>query len=87
MDQDSFYIVVDEDGNPAIEEIASVEGKAAILCVMPDLAEEGEKIEKITYSDLAVRLHDRNEIEWIRIRTYEGLELREKPDFLKEALS
>jgi hypothetical protein len=84
--EDGFYIVVDEDGEPELEEVPSVDGKAAILC-MPDLAEDGEKVERSTYSDLAVLLHDRDDIKWLRLRTYEGPKLREKPDFLREALS
>ena len=86
MDKEKYYIVTEGDA-PAIEAIPSINGKAVILCEQPDLAEEGENLEPITYGDLPLLLQDRDDIQLIRIRTYGGAKLIEKPDFLGEMLS
>ncbi len=86
MDKDSYYIVT-EGGAPAVEEVPEVEGKAAIVCERPDLAEEGETLEPVTFDDLTFLLEARSDIGYVRIRAPEGPRTIEKPDFLGEAFS
>ena len=86
MDKDGYYIVT-ECGAPAVEEVSEVGGKAAIVCERPDLAEEGETLEPVTFDDLAFLLEARADIGYVRIRAPEGPRTVDKSDFLGDALS
>ena len=81
MDKDIYYIVT-EGGAPAIEEIPTVSGKAAIICERPDLAEGDETLEPINPSDLALLLDSRADIRYVRVRAPEGPRTIAKPAFL-----
>lgn len=61
MDKDIYYIVT-EGGASAVEEVPAVDGKAAVVCGRPDLAEEGEFLEPINPSDLALLLDARADV-------------------------
>ncbi len=86
MDKDGYYIVT-QGGAPAVEEVSGVEGKAAVVCERPDLADEGETLEPVPFDDLAFLLEARADIEYVRVRTPEGLRTVSKPHFLGEAFS
>lgn len=86
MDKDRYYIVT-EGGAPAVEEVPEVEGKAAVVCERPGLADEGETLEPVTFDDLAFLLEARADIGYVRVRTPEGPRTVEKPRFLGEAFS
>ena len=86
MDKDGYYIVT-EGGAPAVEEVPAVGGKAAVVCERPDLAEEGETLEPVTFDDLAFLLEARADIEYVHVRTPEGPRTIEKPDFLGDPIS
>ena len=62
MNEDIYYIVT-EGGAPATEELPRVDGKAAVVCEQHHLAEEGETLESINSSDLALLLDARADIE------------------------
>jgi hypothetical protein len=81
MDKDIYYIVT-EGGAPAVEEVPAVDGKAAVVCERPDLAEEGETLEPINPSDLALLLDARADVGYVRFRTPEGPRIINKPEFL-----
>ncbi len=86
MDKDGYYIVT-QGGAPAVEEVPGVEGKAAVVCERPDLADEGETLEPVTFDNLALLLEARADIGYVLIRTPEGPRTIEKPDFLGDAFS
>ena len=86
MDKDGYYLVTDG-GAPAVEEVLESAGKAAIVCERPDLAEEGETLEPVTFDDLAFVLDARADIGYARVRTPEGPRTIEKPRFLGAAFS
>ena len=86
MDKDGYYIVT-EGGAPAVEEVPAVNGKAAVVCERPELAEEGETLEPVTFDDLAFLLEARADIGYVRVRTPEGPRTIEKPEFLGDAIS
>ncbi len=83
MDKNIYYIVT-EGGAPAVEEVPAVDGKAAIVCERPDLAEEGETLEPINPSDLALLLDARVDVGYVRVRGPEGPRTINKPEFLGE---
>ena len=83
MDKDIYYIVT-EVGAPAVEEVPAVDGKAAVVCGRPDLAEEGETLEPINPSDLALLLDARADVGYVRVRATEGPRTINKPEFLGE---
>lgn len=80
------YYVVTEGGARAVEEVRGG-GKTAIVCEQPDLAEEGETLEPVTFDDLAFLLEARSDIGYVRVRTPEGPRTVEKPRFLGETFS
>ena len=82
MDKDIYYIVT-EGGAPAVEEIPGG-GMATVVCERPDLAEEGETLEPINPSDLALLLDARADVGYVRVRTSEGPRTINKPEFLGE---
>ena len=84
MDKDGYYVVT-EGGAPAVEEIPGGGGKTAIVCERPDLAEEGETLESINSSDLALLLDARADIEYVRVRTPQGPRTVDKLEFLGDA--
>jgi hypothetical protein len=86
MDKDIYYIVT-EGGAPAVEEIPTVGGKAAIICERPDLAEGDETLEPINPSDLALLLDSRPDVRYVRVRAPEGPKTIAKPAFLGDAYS
>ncbi|MBA2512535.1 MAG: hypothetical protein H0X19_05890 [Rubrobacter sp.] len=86
MDEDSYYIVT-EGGAPAIEEVSAIGGKVAIVCERPDLAEDDETFEPITFDDLALLLEARADIGYVRVRGPEGPRTVEKPEFLGDTYS
>ncbi|MDQ3637026.1 MAG: hypothetical protein M3426_03395 [Actinomycetota bacterium] len=86
MDKDVYYIVT-QGGAPAVEEVPEGAGKAAVVCERPDLADEGETLEPVPFDDLAFLLEARADIEYVRVRTPEGLRTVSKPHFLGEAFS
>jgi hypothetical protein len=86
MDKDGYYIVT-EGGAPAVEEVSEVGGKTAVVCERPDLAEEGETLEPVTFDDLAFLLEARADIGYVHIRTPEGSRTIEKPVFLRDVIS
>ncbi len=83
MDKDIYYIVT-EGGAPAVEEVPAVDGKAAVVCERPDLAEEDETLEPINPSDLALLLDARADVGYVRFGTPEGPRIINKPEFLGE---
>ena len=83
MDKDIYYIVT-EGGAPAVEEVLAVDGKAAVVCERPDLAGEGETLEPINPSDLALLLDARADVGYVRVRAPEGPRTINKPEFLRE---
>ena len=83
MDKDIYYIVT-EGGAPAVEEVPAVDGKAAVVCERPDLAEGGETSEPVTFDDLAFLLEARADIGYVRVRAPEGPRTINKPEFLGE---
>ncbi|HZF57279.1 MAG TPA: hypothetical protein VEZ19_02250 [Rubrobacter sp.] len=86
VDKDIYYIVT-EGGAPAVEEVLAVDGKAAVVCERPDLADEGETLEPINPSDLALLLDARVDVEYVRVRGSEGPRTIAKPEFLGDAYS
>lgn len=86
MDKDSYYIVT-EGGAPAVEEVPAVNGKAAVVCERPDLAEEGETLEPINPSDLALLLDARSDVGFVLVRAPEGPRTIGKFEFLGDAVS
>jgi hypothetical protein len=68
MGRDTYFIVT-EGGASATEELPRMGGKAAFVCERYDLTEEGETLESIKSSDLALLLDARADIECVRIRT------------------
>ena len=78
-----LYYIVPEGGAPAVEEVPAVDGKAAVVCERPDLAEEGETLEPINPSDLALLLDARADVGYVRVRTPEGPRTINKPEFLR----
>jgi hypothetical protein len=85
MGKDGYYVVT-EGGAPAVEEVPGG-GKTAIVCERPDLAEEGETLEPVTFDDLAFLLEARADIGYVRVRAPEGPRTVDKSDFLGDALS
>jgi hypothetical protein len=85
MGKDGYYVVT-EGGAPAVEEVPGG-GKTAIVCERPDLAEEGETLEPVTFDDLAFLLEARADIGYVRVRAPEGPRTVEKPRFLGGAFS
>jgi hypothetical protein len=85
MDKDIYYIVT-EGGAPAVEEVPAVDGKAAVVCERPGLAKEGETLEPINVSDLALLLDARADVGYVRIRAPEGPRTVGKPEFLGDAV-
>ena len=84
MDKDVSYC--DRGRSPAVEEALTVDGKVAIICEQPDLAEEDKTLEPINPSDL-VLLGSRTGAGYVRIRGPEGLGTIDKPELLREAHS
>lgn len=84
MDKDGYYLVT-ESGAPAVEEVLEGAGKAAVVCERPDLAEEGETLEPVTFDDLAFLLEARADIGYVRVRSPEGPKTVSKPEFLGDA--
>jgi hypothetical protein len=85
MGKDGYYVVT-EGGAPAVEAVPGG-GKTAIVCERPDLAEEGETLEPVTFDDLAFLLEARADIGYVHIRTPEGSRTIEKPVFLRDVIS
>ena|GEM_PF-2040856 len=85
MDKDIYYIVTEGEA-PAVEEVPAVDGKAAVICERSDLAEEGETLEPINFSDLALLLDARADVGYVRIRSSEGPRTVGKPEFLGDAV-
>ncbi len=75
------YRLVTEGGAPAVEEVPGG-GKAAIVCERPDLAEEDETLEPVTFNDLAFLLEARADVGYVRVRTPGGPRTVDKSDFL-----
>ncbi len=67
MNEDIYYMVT-EGGAPATEELPR-EGGKAVVCERYHLAEEGETLESVNSSDLALLLDARTDIEYVRVRT------------------
>ena len=86
MDKDIYYIVT-EGGAPAVEEVPAFDGKAAVVCERPNLVEEGETLEPINPSDLALLLDARADVGYVRLRAPEGPRTIDKPEFLRGAYS
>ena len=86
MERDTYFIVT-EGGAPATEELPRTGGKAAVVCEMYDLAEEGETLESINSSDLALLLDARADVEYVRIRTPQGPRTVDKLEFLGDAVT
>lgn len=86
MDKDIYYIVT-EGGAPATEDVPPVDGKAAVVCERQDLAEEGEALESINSSDLALLLEARADVEYVRVRTPEGSRTVDKLEFIGDAFT
>ena len=86
MDKGTYYIVT-EGGAPAVEEAPAVDGKAAVVCERPDLAEEGETLEPINPSDLALLLEARADVGYVRVRGPEGPRTMDRPEFLGDTYS
>ncbi|HEV2092363.1 MAG TPA: hypothetical protein VGR18_04270 [Rubrobacter sp.] len=86
MDKDIYYIVT-EGGAPAVAEVPAVDGKAAVVCEQLDLAEEGEALESINPSDLALLLDARANVSYVHVRAPEGLRTIDKLEFLGDAVS
>jgi hypothetical protein len=86
MNEDVYYLVT-EGGAPATEELPRIGGKAAVVCERYDLAEEGETLESINSSDLALLLDARADIEYVRVRTPQGLRTVDKLEFLGDAVT
>ncbi len=85
MNKDSYYLVT-EGGAPAVEKLPAVDRKAAVVCEQSDLAGEGETLELINFSDLALLLDARADIGYVRVRTPEGPKTVGKPEFLGDAV-
>ena len=83
MDKDIYYIVT-EGRASAVEEVPAVDGTAAVVCERLDLAEEGETLEPINPSDLALLLDARAGVGYVRVRTPEGPRTINKPESLRE---
>lgn len=86
MNEDIYYIVT-EGGAPATEELPREGGMAAVVCERYDLAEEGETLESINPSDLALLLDARADIEYVRVRTPQGPRTVDKLEFLGDAVT
>ncbi len=80
------YFLVSEGGAPAVEEVPGGGGKAAVVCERPDLAEEGETLEPVTFDDLAFVLEARANVGYVRVRAPGGSRTIDKSDFLGDAL-
>ena len=81
MNEDVYYIVT-EGGAPVTEELSRIGGKAAVVCERYDFAEEGETLESINSSDLALLLDARADIGYVRVRTPQGPRTVDKLEFL-----
>ncbi len=79
------YHLVTEGGAPAVEGVPGG-GRAAVVCERPDLAEEGETLEPVTFDDLAFLLEARADVGYVRVRTPEGPRTIDKSDFLGNTL-
>ena len=66
---ENIYYILTEGGAPATEELPRVNGKAAVVCEQYHLAEEGETLESINFSDLALLLDARTDVEYVHVRT------------------
>jgi len=86
MNEDIYYIVT-EGGAPATEELPGVGGKAAVVCEQYRLAEEGETLESINFSDLALLLDARTDVEYVRVGTPRGPRTVDKLEFLGDAVT
>lgn len=86
MNEDVYYIVT-EGGAPATEGLPRIGGKAAVVCERYDLAEEGETLESINSSDLALLLDARADIGYVRVRTPRGPRTVDKLEFLGDVVT
>ena len=86
MNEDIYYIVT-EGGAPATEELPGEVGKAAVVCERYHLAEEGETLESVNSSDLALLLDARTDIEYVRVRTPQGPRTVDKLEFVGDAVT
>jgi hypothetical protein len=86
MNEDVYYVVT-EGGAPVTEELPRIGGKAAVVCERYDLAEEGETLESINSSDLALLLDARADVGYVRLRTPQGARTVDKLEFLGDAVT
>jgi hypothetical protein len=86
MNKDIYYIVT-EGGAPVVEEVPATGGKVAVVYERPDLAEEGETLEPINPSDLALLLDARADVDYVRVRAPERPRTIDKSEFLGDAVS